>query len=508
MLVLTASQLRNWDQFTIEHEPITSINLMERAARACFSWLEEQDYLDRIFIVFCGKGNNGGDGLAITRMIAEADGKADVYILEFGNRGTEDFQANLERLHRHSQVGIHYIQDESNFPLVSNKHVIIDALFGSGLTRPLEGLSQKLVAHINESGAEVISIDVPSGLSVDQSSKGNTAVTATHTLSFQCYKPALLVAENASHIGEVHILDIGLDPTYYANEEVVSEVTDMSLVRRIYHPRNRFSHKGHFGHALLIAGSYGKIGAAILSARACMRSGAGLLTCHIPQCGYEVLQSAFPEAMIRTDYNSSFVTRIDHDLSLYESIGIGPGIGTASETRELLKELFTNYHRPVVLDADALNCIAQEKNLLNMIPANSILTPHPREFERLFGKSDNDFDLLELGSERSKTLRLVIVLKGHHTAIFTPAGKTYFNDTGNAGMATAGSGDVLTGILTGLLAQGYSPENAALFGVFLHGLAGDIAAMAGSQEAMMASDIVENLGPAFQEISIASRDGN
>lgn len=500
MKVLSANEIRSWDQFTIEQEPIASADLMERAAGECTGWILKR-YPDALsFAVFCGKGNNGGDGLAIARMLIEKKYPVTVHILEFGHKGTDDFQTNLARLHQLNSVDIRFVQSEEQFHPFLPGQVIIDALFGSGLNRGLEGVTARLVEHISRSGREIVSIDIPSGLFTDHSSRGNAVIQACHTLSFQCYKPAFLVAENARYIGEVHILDIGLHPDFYDTAASLYELTDDPIIQSIYKPRNRFAHKGSFGHALLAAGSYGKIGAAVLAAKACLRSGAGLLTCFIPNCGYEILQTAVPEAMVMTDFNSSFLTKIDADLTIYRAIGIGPGIGTASETRRLLQELFAAYRNPMVIDADALNAIALEKELLQLVPAGSILTPHPKEFERLFGETSNDFARIELALQKAKELDGVIVLKGHHTLIATPGGRAFFNSTGNAGMASGGTGDVLTGILTGLLAQGYGPVEAAILGVYLHGLAGDIAASELSAEAMAAGDIIRHLGKAFLQV--------
>ncbi|HLF45618.1 MAG TPA: NAD(P)H-hydrate dehydratase [Chitinophagaceae bacterium] len=499
MKILTAQQIRDWDEYTIRHEPVSSIDLMERAASKCFNWLEEHGYLVLPFTVFCGRGNNGGDGLAIARMLAERSCLVNVCIFETGNMGTADFQVNLARLQQYPEATIHFIQDENTFPHLPAYTIVLDALFGSGLTRPPDGITQKLIAHINNSGCEVISIDIPSGMAVDQSSKGNSIIKATHTLSFQCTKTALLLAENANHTGETHILDIGLHPDYLQTIETNLELLDEKIIQSVYKPRNRFSHKGNFGHALLIAGSYGKMGAAVLSAKACLRSGVGLLSCHIPTCGYDILQSAVPEAMVMADKHSSFITNIEVDISGFDAIGIGPGIDTATETKKMLKEILKKYKKPILLDADALNGLAMEKKLPSL-PPGSILTPHPKEFERLFGKSKNDYDRLEKTMQHAELLNCFIVLKGHFTFIGTPGGKGFFNSTGNAGMATAGSGDVLSGIITGLLAQGYLPEQAALLGVYLHGLAGDLAAEKKSQEAMLAGDICENLGEAFKQI--------
>jgi NAD(P)H-hydrate epimerase len=500
MKILSAEEIRLWDQYTIRHEPITSLDLMERAAGKCVEWLAENGYVENKFSIFCGKGNNGGDGLAIARLLALKNYHVTVNILESGHKGTEDFQTNLARLHQYPAVDIRFVQTEENFHEGKKDDIIIDALYGSGLNRGIEGVTAKLIEHINGSGSEIISIDIPSGMFTDRSSKGNSIIKARHTLSFQCYKPAFLVAENAECTGDVHILDIGLHKDFYNAIHSSDELVDDRLIQSIYKPRKPFAHKGNFGHALLVAGSYGKIGAAVLSARACLRSGVGLLTCHVPKCGYEILQSTVPEAMLITDLNAEFNTKIDDELSNYRSIGIGPGIGTAPEIKTMLRKIFDVFKGPVVLDADALNIIASKKDLLKLIPPGSILTPHPKEFERLFGETANDFDRIELALQKAKELDLVIVLKGHYTLIAIPGGKSFFNSTGNAGMATAGSGDVLTGILTGFMTQGYNAVDAAILGVYLHGLAGDLAAKKFSMEAMLAGDIIDLLGKAFMRI--------
>jgi len=497
MKILSAAQIRQWDEYTIKQEPVSSIDLMERAATKCTAWLLQQYPTAPSFAVYCGKGNNGGDGLAIARMLVEQGYPVTIYILEFGHKGTDDFQTNLARLHLLPNQDIHFIQSEENFHSFQPGQIIIEALLGSGVSRPLEGVTAALVNHLNNSGCEIISIDIPAGLFADHSGKGALTIQATHTLSFQCYKPALLLAENEAAIGQVHILDIGLDNSFYNSLNTAFELVDDEIIYAIYKPRNAFAHKGTFGHALLIAGSYGKMGAAILAANACLRSGVGLLTCHIPTCGYDSMQTAVPEAMVVTHVDSSFNTKVEDDLIKYKTVGIGPGIGMAAETKTMLTEFLTLYKKPVVLDADALNILASQKDWLPLIPAGSILTPHPKEFERLFGETVNEFDNIALALQKAKELNCIIVLKGHHTFIATPGGKGYFNATGNAGMATGGSGDVLTGILTGLLAQGYSSEEAAIFGVYLHGKAGDMAAQKLSMEAMLASDIINNLGQAF-----------
>ena len=507
MKIFSADQIKKWDAFTIANEPIASIDLMERAATACCKWLIGKNFELQQFRIFCGKGNNGGDGLVIARLLIEHKCPVTVYILEFGKIGTDDFQTNLERLHQ-CTTDIHFIQSTEFFPAINNTDIIVDALFGTGLNKPLEGISIELVNHINQFNAAVIAIDMPSGLFADASSKGNAIIKATHTLSFQNYKLAFLLPENEDDCGEVHLLHIGLHKDFEETEETIFELTDEEIIRSIYKHRNKFSHKGNFGHAALLCGSYGMMGAAVLSAEGCLRSGAGKLTCYIPKCGYDILQATVPEAMCIVageEYLSSA-----NGIEKFNAVGIGPGIGLHPSHKELLSEIFQKINKPMIIDADALNIIAQNKTLLKSIPASSILTPHPKEFERLFGKTGNDFERLQLALQKSKELNIYIVLKGHHTFISTPEGKArpddlvgrgYFNSTGNAGMATAGSGDVLTGIITGLLAQGYSSLNASLFGVYLHGLSGDIAAEKFSQEAMIAGDIANCLGTAFKTLS-------
>ena len=500
MQIFSAEQIRLWDQFTIEHEPVSSLDLMERAAASCLEWLDLHDMGEKSYSLFCGKGNNGGDGLALARMLAERECRVEVNILEFGHLGTEDFQANLARLHA-SGVEIRFIQVPEHFRQIPENDIVIDALFGSGLNRPLEGVTAELIDHINRSGNVVVSIDIPSGLYVDRSSKGNPVIRATHTLSFQCYKLSFLMAENAGWVGSLNILDIGLHPEYLNHASNDFELTEAALIQSLLKPRNPFSHKGNFGHALLIAGSLGKMGAALMASKACLRSGTGLLTCHIPACGQVILQTAIPEAIVSVDENENFLTGIPQDLSKYSALGIGPGIGTDRKTQGLVDNILRKYKNPVVIDADGLNLLSLNKDSLSALPPYSILTPHPKEFERLFGTSENDFERLKMALVQSSLLRSIIVLKGHYSFIATPEGKGFFNSTGNAGMAKGGSGDVLTGIITGLLAQGNSPINSSILGTYLHGLAGDIAAAQFSEQAMLASDLIDCLGKAFQQIS-------
>ncbi|HVS96669.1 MAG TPA: NAD(P)H-hydrate dehydratase [Puia sp.] len=499
MEILSAESIRAWDEYTIKHEPIASIDLMERAAGSCLSWLEKNGYLGRTFSVYCGKGNNGGDGLALARMLAALDSPVTVHILEFGHIGTEDFQTNLARLHQ-TAVDVRFIQGDAHFQDPAPGEIIIDALLGSGLNRALEGVTARLVDHLNRAGNERIAIDIPSGLFVSRSSRGNTVVRASHTLSFQVWKPAFLLPENAEWIGQVHILDIGLDPAFLSTVRSEATLLDPPIIGDIYKRRQEFSHKGNFGHALLITGSYGKIGAAVLAGRACLRAGSGLLTIAIPRCGYAILQTSLPEAMVLTDPDEQRHTTLPSGLDRYSVVGVGPGLGADKRTTIFVHDLLRQYRKPMVIDADALNILSEHPDWMELLPPYSILTPHPKEFERLFGPSPDDYARIDKAREQARKLQCIIILKGHYTFIAMPGGKSYFNPTGNAGMAKGGSGDALTGILTAMLGQPYSPGEAALLGVYLHGLAGDIASGAWSEESMLPGDLINCLANAFQFI--------
>ncbi len=499
--VLSAIQIKEWDKYTIEHEPISSAGLMERAAGKCTDWIEKHQWEERQFHIFCAKGNNGGDGLVIARRLLQAGYKIKVYILETGKEGAADFQINLHRLRSCHLAEVYFIQTNKTLPKIEVDDIVIDALFGLGLNKALEGIAEELVQHINKTKAVVIAIDVPSGLFIDQTSTGNAAICATYTLTFQCMKLALLMQENATHVGEVHVLDIGLHKDYLLQLSNKYELIDEELLRSIYKPRNAFTHKGSHGHALLVGGSYGKMGAIQLTAKACLRSGAGLTTALIPACGYNIMQTALPEAMVLVDQNERHLSTLPNDIEKYNAIGIGPGMGTHEDTVQLVSFIVRRYSKPLVIDADGLNCLSQHPELLKSLPAYSILTPHPKEFDRLFGKADNDFERLEIAKAKAIVLNSIIILKSHHTLIALPGGMCYFNSTGNAGLAKGGSGDVLTGIIAALLCQGYSSPQAAILGVFLHGFAADLALEDFSEESLIASDIIQYLPGAFNSIS-------
>lgn len=472
---------------------------MERAAATCFNWIIKNFKKNISFKIFCAKGNNGGDGLAIARLLSKNKYQVSVFILENKNSGSPDFETNLKRLKR-TAVKISFLENDQAFPLLSKDDIIIDAIFGTGLNKKPAGFISSLINYINQNSANVISIDAPSGLFVDKNSAGNTIIRATYTLTFQNHKLAFLMPENKSFVGKVILLNIGLSNEFEEKEKAQFEFVDKKLITKIYRPRNEFSNKGNFGYACLLCGSYGMMGAAVLSARACLRSGAGKLTCYICQEGYNILQTSAPEAMCKV-FGDKFI-KDAKGFTDFDVIGIGPGIGKYPSHKKLLSDLFSNFKKPMVIDADALNVLSENKSLYKLVPANSTITPHPKEFERLFGKTNSDFDTISLALSKAKELNIFIVLKGHYTFIASPDGNGFFNSTGNAGMATAGTGDVLTGMITGLLAQHYSPLNACILGVYLHGLAGDIAAKSISEESLIAGDIIQNLGNAFKEISV------
>lgn len=499
MKIFSVSQIKNWDKFTISHEPVKPVDLMERAAKACFQWISENSDITKTFRIFCGKGNNGGDGLALARLLAKKKYRVVVYIVDKESPGSADFETNLERLKKLQVVKIHNLENRNSFPGISKEDIIIDALFGTGLNKKPTGIFAELIGYINSIRAKIISIDIPSGLYVDKSSKANPIIEASQTLTFQNQKLAFLMPENETYFGKVILLDIGLSKEFENNEKPVFEWIDEKNISSIYNPRSEFSNKGTFGYACLLAGSYGMMGAAVLSSRACLRSGVGKLTTYTCEAGYTVFQTCVPEAMCKVS-GKKFI-KDAKDLTDFDVIGIGPGIGKHDSHKALLQSVFEHFNKPVIIDADALNILSENKNLYKLIPENSIITPHPKEFERLFGKTNSDFDRVNLALKKAKELKIFIVLKGHFTLIATPGGKGHFNSTGNAGMATAGAGDVLTGIITALVAQKYLPLQACIFGVYLHGLAGDFAAKCISKEALIADDIIANLGKAFNQIS-------
>ena len=498
--IFSPEQVRRADEYTIQNEPVSSIDLMERAANACADWMNNfTDMSNKSVFVFCGPGNNGGDGLAIARLLHEKLVPIVVYIPDLPTKYSEDFSINLKRA---ENQGIE-IKSYQSFrtAILTENHFIVDSLFGSGLSKPLEGEYREIVEMINKSNGIKISIDIPSGLYAGK--PANTAkdaiIKADYTLSFQFPKLAFLFPENEYFTGDCHVLPIGLHPDFIKSEACKNHLVEYEDAKGLLKPRARFSHKGTFGHALLIGGSKGKIGASVLMSKSCLHSGAGLVTAHVPGCGYQIIQTAVPEAMVSVDADDIECTQIPK-LDPYSAIGVGPGLGTGKNTASLLKQIIQEANVPLVIDADALNILSDNPTWLAFLPKGTVLTPHPGEFARLAGKTSDSFDRLEILRSLCIKFSLNIVLKGAYTVICSPLGNCYFNPTGNPGMATGGSGDVLTGLLTGLLAQGYNPTEACVLGVYLHGLAGDIASEQTGFEALAAGDISSNIGKAFMEL--------
>ena len=498
MKIFSAEQIRKCDTYTIENEPVSSLSLMERAALCCADWLATHYAKAEYFYIFCGNGNNGGDGLAIARLLYQKGFNVDVFVDKKNENFTSDAKSNFEFLKGISGIDVHDFDDLQPLSL-DNDYVIIDALFGTGLNRKVEGKSADLIHRLNKICIPKISIDIPSGLFADRLHEPDSAVfIADHTLSFQFWKKSFLHPETGFFCGKIHVLDIGVSAEFISTELSDQFVIDLSLITAIYRPRNEFSHKGNYGKTMLITGSFGKMGAAVLSTHAALKAGSGITYTLAPKCGYVILQTTCPEAMYRYG-GEDFINKIEVDEE--SVVGMGPGLGQNPETAEALLTFLLDYKKPLVLDADALNIISKSPAHLKLIPANSVITPHPREFERLFGRSENSFGRLEIAKQKAGDLGIFIVLKDHHTQIITPAQKVYYNVTGNSGMAKGGSGDVLLGIIVALLAQRYAPEQAAILGVWLHGSAGDRAAEKHSKESMLASDLVMELGNVFSSLA-------
>lgn len=482
MKILSIDKVREADQYTIGNEPIRSIDLMERAAGKVFEWLMAHINKESGVKVFCGTGNNGGDGLVVARRLFEKGFDPMVYMVGNLERMSPDCEANYRRVT--SVVEIH---SEDDFPVVEEGDIVIDALYGSGLNRPVEGMAAELIHYLNRQNAIRISIDIASGLFADDPSPAAAIFRPDYTLTFQMPKLAFMMPENDPFVGKLEVLDIQLHPQFLLEVETNNFLANREMIKPIIHKRTKYSHKGTYGHALLVAGSEGKTGAAILGAKSCLRTGVGLLSVKLPQSAWTPLQASLPEAMIHTD----------DKLDAFNAVGIGPGLGKDDDAQRLVRRVIQDVHVPLVMDADALNILSENKTWLSFLPAKTILTPHPKEFERLFGKTSNGFERLALLREMAMKHNIIIVLKGANTATAMPNGAVFFNSTGNPGMATAGSGDVLTGMILSLLAQRYTPEETAVLGVYLHGLAGDMAAMEIGQEAMIASDITEHIGKAY-----------
>ncbi len=500
MKIFSTSQIRKADAYTIVNEPIHSIDLMERAAIQAFKWISNKFNQKTTFSIFCGVGNNGGDGLVIARKLHKIGYKVQVFVVHFSEHSSDDFKINLKRL---EEVGLKVasINSESTLEEITVGNVIIDSIFGSGLSKPVSGWVGDLIQFINEKPQIKIAIDIASGLYVENNDENKgTIIQPQYTLSFEFPKLAFMFPKSAINVGEWVILPIGLSSEFKLSEETDYYTIEEFTAKLIRKKANKFNYKGDFGHALIVAGSQGKMGAAVLACKAALKSGAGLVTALVTKSGNEIMQISLPEVMTVPDLQTNEeINKID--LNKFSSIGIGPGIGTENIVSQKVISLLKTFHKPMVIDADALNILSNVQEGFNLLPENSIITPHLGEWRRISGNDCGDFNRLQNARQFSKSHKIIVVLKGAHSAVICPDGEVFFNTTGNPGMATAGSGDVLTGIITGLLAQSYVPKQAAILGVFIHGLSGDLALNSESRESLIATNIIENLGFAFRIIS-------
>lgn len=502
MKIFTSQAIQEIDSATCEAQRISSIDLMERAASAVSCELVSRFLPSQRFVVMAGPGNNGGDALAVARMLIEQGyRKVEVFLFNVSGKLSHDCDEERKKLITIDGVDFTEVTREFSPPFLCEKDVVIDGLFGSGLNQPLMGGFVSVARYINESGAYVVSIDLPSGLFGEWNSHINRRdmVHANLTLAFQMPRLSFFFEENNDVLGEWKLLDIDLDETKIKETASDYILVEARNIRPLLHKRLPFTGKRDYGSALIFAGSTGMMGAAVMCARAVLKSGAGLATVHGAAGGLPILQTAVPEAMFEPDRNEHFITdmTVHH---VHQAVAAGPGIGTNDQTLSALEKLLKTGVTPLVLDADALNCISRQPDLLDLLPTKTIITPHIGEFDRLFGEQRSSEDRLKTAIEMARKYNIIIVLKGHYTATVRPTGRVYINPTGNPGMATAGSGDVLTGVITAFLAQGYRPEHAATIGVYVHGLAGDLAAEDIGEFGLTAGDIASYVGRAIRKI--------
>ncbi len=501
MKLFSSSQVREIDKLTIENEPVISINLMERASMKFTQWFTGKFDTSYPVVVFAGSGNNGGDALAISRILIGRQYQVRVYLLPTGSFLSPDCAINLERLKAYTNPIILDSGSLSDFPTIDPEAIVIDGIFGSGLNRPVEGWIADIIRNINTNARMVVSIDIPSGL-FGEDNRGNNLeniIKANHTVSFEFPFLSFFMSGNELFTGTWEVVPIGLHKESIENTDTSYVTIDAQGIRNLLIPRKKFSHKGTYGHALVIAGRTGMMGAAVLAAKACLRGGAGLTTVCVPASGMDILQVAAPEALTLTRRSDAFFDEVP-DLSIYQTIACGPAIGTSAETAAALHKLIVTAKMPLVLDADALTLLSEHKEWLEQLPPGSVITPHPKEFDRLAGATADMYSRHLKQLEFAKKYKILVVLKGANTIVSTGEGKSYINTTGNPGMATGGTGDVLTGLVTSLIAQGYRSLDAALIGVFIHGLAGDIALETSSTESLIAGDLIDNFGRAFLQI--------
>ncbi|WP_242204738.1 NAD(P)H-hydrate dehydratase [Aestuariivivens insulae] len=500
MKIFSKDQVYEGDKLTIERQHIASADLMERAGAQIFNWMHLRMQGAQVPIhIFCGIGNNGGDGLVLGRHLITHGYNVKTYVVNCSDKRSKDFLINYDRIKTVTKDWPILLSCKEDFPEIDPNDIIVDAIFGVGLNRPIDGWVKALFQHFKNTKAFTLSIDIPSGLYMDKAVEDEEAVVyAGYTLSFASPKLVFFLPETAKYTVQWEVLDIGLDQEFLQSTPTQAALIGKHEAITMYQPRDKFAHKGHFGHSLIIGGSYGKIGAVTLASRAALSAGAGLVTAYVPKCGYTALQSSFPEAMVITDTDEEKITSIKFSIEP-TVIGFGVGLGADIKTIAAFETFLKENKKPLVIDADGINILAKKKSLVKLLPEQSVLTPHPKELERLIGKWKDDFDKLEKARTFSKKHQCILVIKGANTIIVFQD-KLYINTTGNPGLATAGSGDVLTGIITGLISQGYNQLIASIFGVYLHGKSADIAVNDFGYQSLIASHVIEYLGEAFLDL--------
>ncbi|WP_375239363.1 NAD(P)H-hydrate dehydratase [Aurantibacter sp.] len=500
MKLFSKEQIYQGHVFSAKSQNIASAELMERAGIQIFNWLHIRMQGAQVPIhIFCGIGDNGGNGLVVARQLITHGYNVKTYIVNHSKTRSKDFLDNYDRIKNTTKDWPTLLNDDKSFPEIDPNDIIVDAIFGTGLNRDVDNWIVNLFKHFRDQKAFTLSIDIPSGLSTDKAPINPEAVVnAGYTLSFQSPKLVFFLPETAKYTVQWEALDIGIDPQFLLETDVDVELIGKNEVLPLYKPREKFSNKGNFGHAYIIGGSFGKMGAVTLASRSALLSGAGKVSAYIPKCGYTILQAAFPEAMVECDINEDFITDIKTEVEP-TVIGLGIGLGLKPETIKALKKFLKENKRPLVLDADVIIILGKHKELLKLLPESTVLTPHPKELEHLIGEWTDDFDKLNKTKAFCETYKVIVVIKGFNT-ITVYNKKLFINTTGNPGLATAGTGYVLTGLITGLIAQEYNPLEAALFGVYLHGKSADIMVEDTGYQSLIASHVIEGVPLAYLDL--------
>lgn len=508
MKILNAQQIKEVDRCSIQKQKISSWELMERASAVFVGTLCKYLTGSEKVHIFCGKGNNGGDGLAIARMLADRHFSVSVFIVQHTDKASEDFLINYEKIKTHSRIRcIKEIRQSADMDgEIKDDVICIDALLGSGINKAAEGLLKECICHINRHYKTIYSVDVPSGLFLDKENGPNDAVVrSTCTLTFQLPKLSFFLPENAEFVGDWEVLDIGLSEECIRQHATSYFTIDLSFVSSLCIPRKKVSAKWDYGHCLIVAGSAAMPGAAVMCVCSALRSGCGLVTIHSVEKVVDKVSQYYPECLLSVDSYSTNIQRMPDNIEKYTSVAFGCGMGHTEDTYRVLQSLLqTTGSQKLIIDADGLNVLAQHPELADLLPSyRTVLTPHIKEFDRLFGKHYSHYQRLQTAVQMAVHKKTVIVLKSAYTAVVLPSGNVYFATFANSGMAKGGSGDVLTGLIAGLCARGYQTENAALLAVYLHAYAGLQAAQHIHPACVLPTDVITFLSDAFKLVENA-----